>query len=284
MPPRPAHLDRSRLTPRTRPLPSDSANRETDEGALKAQHRPTLRDLLAGPWREWKTIVQTPGLLAVEARLAAAYLLRFPALFIFLDRRALHRLEFDDESFMFGETPYHVAGAIVRRMQLGPSDVLYDLGCGRGKMVFASHLVSGCTTVGVELLPTYTTIARRIARRFGQKITILETDARKVDLSLATAIYLNAWTFSPDLIDSLYARIDALREDVWWTSVGMRWFHPRLQPVDEQTWWFSWGRATVCFYRVAPHSPTTPSPSPLERDGRLAGNPLRKVERIEQPL
>ena len=43
---------------------------------------------------------------------------------------------------------YDVAVDICARMQLGRGDVLYDLGCGRGKMVFAARLATGCHAIG----------------------------------------------------------------------------------------------------------------------------------------
>lgn len=185
----------------------------------------------------------------------AAYLLRFPSWFIYRDRRAIGRWRTDDDSFLFGETPYDVACAIVERMALGANDVLYDVGCGRGKMVFAAHLASGCRAVGVDLLPTYVQLARRIASRLGlHAIQFEQEDALHIPLTDATAVYLNAFTFSDDAIAGLQARVDGLHAHAWWTSVGREWSHPRLRLEDTRQYTFSWGRATVYFYRVQPHA------------------------------
>lgn len=211
----------------------------------------------------------------VEARLQAAYLLRLPAWFIFRDRKAAGLYRFDDESFFFGETPYDVAAEICNEAGLGPHDMLCDLGCGRGKMVFAAHLASGCRAVGVDLLPTYIVTAEGIARTLGlDGVRFEQADVRDVPLDDVTAVYVNGFTFDHDLAGGLRARISVLADDTWWISVGRRWTHPRLRLEKQRAYPFSWGWADVWFYRVAPAG--TPPPR-RARDGPSFEEVLRET-------
>jgi hypothetical protein len=210
-------------------------------------------DFLLAPFREWRAAASVEGLLRVEARLQLAYLLRLPAWFIYRERKALGLYRFEDESFFYGETPWDVALDICRRTGLGADDTLYDLGCGRGKMVFAAHLATGCQAVGVDLLPTYIATARGIAERLGLRGARFEReDVLTIPIDDASLVYLNAFTFNDDLRGGLRARISVLGDGTWWVSVGAAWEHPRLRLEERRSYAFSWGRAEVWFYRVGP--------------------------------
>ncbi len=69
---------------------------------------------------------------------------------------------------------------------LAASDVVYDVGCGRGRAcaVFAR---TGATVIGIEASP----IAAAAAR--GNGVAVIEADARAVDYSGATVL----WMFNP---------------------------------------------------------------------------------------
>lgn len=212
-----------------------------------------LIDLVLVPLREWRTALHVRRLWQVEIRLQWAYALRLPAWFIYRERKALGLFDFNDESFFYGETPYDVSLSICQHVGLGPDDTLFDLGCGRGKMVFASHLGCGCRAVGVDLLPTYIDNAQSIARALGlSAIRFEREDVLTIDLADATAIFINGFTFSENVAGGLRARISVLDDGVWWISVGRPWDHPRLHLHDTRLYAFSWGRAEVWFYRVGP--------------------------------
>ncbi|HEY0371712.1 MAG TPA: class I SAM-dependent methyltransferase [Thermoanaerobaculia bacterium] len=62
-------------------------------------------------------------------------------------------------------SPYEVAREAVRRLQPKRTDVLYDLGCGYGRVVLWAALVSEAEVRGVELVPVRATLAQHAIRR-----------------------------------------------------------------------------------------------------------------------
>jgi SAM-dependent methyltransferase len=75
---------------------------------------------------------------------------------------------------------------------LKPGDVLYDLGCGDGRIVVAAAEKFGIRAVGVDLDPYRISQARRNARKHGvqDRVRFLLADAKKVDVSEATVVTL----------------------------------------------------------------------------------------------
>lgn len=79
---------------------------------------------------------------------------------------------------------------------VGPDDVLYDLGCGDGRIVIEAARRFGARAVGVDLDPKLLGEARRNAVRAGvaNRVTFLEQDLFATDLADATVVtlYLSA--------------------------------------------------------------------------------------------
>jgi ubiquinone/menaquinone biosynthesis C-methylase UbiE len=76
--------------------------------------------------------------------------------------------------------------------EVGPGDVLYDLGCGDGRIVARAAQRFGIQCVGVDLDPQRVREARANARRHGVEhlVQIVQQDAKTVDLSGATVVTL----------------------------------------------------------------------------------------------
>ena len=90
--------------------------------------------------------------------------------------------------------------AIVERMlamaEIRPGDVLYDLGCGDGRIVVMAAQRYGIRCVGIEVDAARIAEARERARAAGVEklVTILEQDAKQADVSPAdiVTLYLTA--------------------------------------------------------------------------------------------
>jgi len=50
-------------------------------------------------------------------------------------------------------TPMHVVHRMLTMAQVGPDDLVYDLGCGDGRLIFAAAQQYGARAVGVEIDP-----------------------------------------------------------------------------------------------------------------------------------
>lgn len=87
-----------------------------------------------------------------------------------------------------------------------PSDVLYDLGCGDGRIVISAAKKLGIRAVGVDIDPRRIAQSKANARKQGvsDKVEFLLTDAMSVDFSEATIVTLYLETCGNlRLIDSL---------------------------------------------------------------------------------
>jgi SAM-dependent methyltransferase len=86
--------------------------------------------------------------------------------------------------------PEHI-DAFFELAPLSSSDVLYDLGSGDGRLLFAAVEKGVGTAVGVELDPKHVRKARRTARGKGLegRITFLEAGVADVDLANASVVF-----------------------------------------------------------------------------------------------
>lgn len=80
---------------------------------------------------------------------------------------------------------------IVRLAKIGPNDVVYDLGCGDGRVVIEAAL-NGARGVCVEINKELISRAEERARRLGiiERIKFINDDLFNVPLNDATVIYL----------------------------------------------------------------------------------------------
>jgi len=92
--------------------------------------------------------------------------------------------------------PQDTVDRMLRFAEISPRDVLYDLGCGDGRIVVAAAEKYGIRAVGVDIDAALIEQARANARRHGveTRTEFILGDARAVDLSAATVVtmYLGA--------------------------------------------------------------------------------------------
>ena len=102
----------------------------------------------------------------------------------------------------FVPTPSDVVDRMLTLAEVGPSDVVYDLGCGDGRIVIAAAKSRGARGVGIDIDPGLIEEARRHARAAGVEhlVTFRVEDALVTDVSEATLVTLY-------LVASLNARL-----------------------------------------------------------------------------
>ncbi len=88
-------------------------------------------------------------------------------------------------------TPPEVIKVMLDLADVGPKDLVYDLGCGEGEILIAAAK-RGARGVGVDLDPVRIKNAKANAAREGvtDKITFYEQDLFKTDISKATVVTL----------------------------------------------------------------------------------------------
>ena len=89
-------------------------------------------------------------------------------------------------------TPQPVVDAMLRLAEVGPSDVVYDLGCGDGRIVVTAAARFGARGVGIDLDPRRIDEANAAARSAGvaDRVRFLRQDLFATDFSEATVLSL----------------------------------------------------------------------------------------------
>ncbi len=88
--------------------------------------------------------------------------------------------------------PRKLVYAILELLKLSDKDVLWDLGCGDGRILIAAARIYGARAIGVEIRRWLTRIAIRNIRKFNlsDRVAIICGDFFRINLSSATAITL----------------------------------------------------------------------------------------------
>src|SRR5262249_18532882 len=89
-------------------------------------------------------------------------------------------------------TPQEVVEQMLKMAKVTKDDVVYDLGCGDGRIVVTAAKLYGCKAVGIELDKELVKQSKENAKKnnVGKLVTIEETDFFKVDLRNATVVAL----------------------------------------------------------------------------------------------
>lgn len=106
-------------------------------------------------------------------------------------------------------SPRTTVDEMLRLAEVGPRDVVYDLGAGDGRVVIAAAAKFGARGVGVEIDPRLVEQARRNAQRAGvaERVKFLGQDLFATDLREATVVALY---LSPNLNEQLRPKLLAL--------------------------------------------------------------------------
>jgi hypothetical protein len=173
----------------------------------------------------------------------------------------------------FGRSPVHVVRRMLTLADVGPDDVVYDLGCGDGRVLITAARERGSRGVGVDLHGELVERSRRNAHRAGvaHLVEFRRDDARLTDLAPATVVFLYlsvAGTLA--LRESLMRRLSPGTRVVSLNFDMGDWLPDETEVVDEA----SWGTNTIYLWRHGRAASRTPSddqqPAPTTR---LASSP-----------
>ena len=93
---------------------------------------------------------------------------------------------------IFVPTPQEVVDAMLKMAQVGPNDVLYDLGSGDGRIPITAAKTFGIRAVGIDIDPQRIREATEAARAAGvsDKVRFLNQDLFTTDIREATVVTL----------------------------------------------------------------------------------------------
>ncbi len=89
-------------------------------------------------------------------------------------------------------TPYDIVSRMIKLAGVKPGDVVYDLGCGDGRMIVLAAKKYGCRGIGFDIDPERVSAALNNVRAngVGGLVQIVERDLFTVDLSEANVLLL----------------------------------------------------------------------------------------------
>ncbi len=120
----------------------------------------------------------------------------------------------EEDVHLYGETPLLTFDAIAKICNLGKHDTLLELGCGRGRgLFFLSHFY-GCKVVGIEQIPKFIELGKKLAKKCGLNIDFRQKNFLEADLSSATVIYLYGTCLTDDEILHICRRFETLPPSV----------------------------------------------------------------------
>ena len=113
-----------------------------------------------------------------------------------------HMLEDTQDLAPFVATPMDVAARMFELVKLTKDDIVYDLGCGDGRLIVVAAVAHGARGVGVDIDPLRIQEARAQAKKAGvEALTEFRVeDAMKTDLRGATVVALYLLPESNELL------------------------------------------------------------------------------------
>ncbi len=224
---------------------------------------------VARPLRDLLTLAAMIVLGAFSRVLDVVVLLRTPRLippYLAVIRAALLRSPFREGGFqrthlarkakqsagelVYGETPIFTARSLFKRVDVGPSSTVIDLGAGRGRVLIAARSL-GARAHGIELLPEH--IAPVIDAMEAAGATLVEGDAAFADLSSATHIFLTWTCLSETSRARLLTNLACAKPGTVVLTVTFPIEHPAFEPLFSVRPIFSWGRADLHAARRKAH-------------------------------
>jgi SAM-dependent methyltransferase len=118
-----------------------------------------------------------------------------------------HGLKCCQPKLAFNPTPQPVVDEMLTLLYLTEGDILYDIGCGDGRVIKTAAQKYGCKALGIEINPQTAAIAKRNIKGV-KNVKVQIADATKLDLSAATAVFMYLPT---DVMDKIVPELKATR-------------------------------------------------------------------------
>lgn len=114
--------------------------------------------------------------------------------------RAVSQVGPDGQEKVKLDVPYEpsseeVVGAMLAIAQVGKDDLVYDLGCGDGRIVIAAAQKAGASGVGVDLDPERIreSVGKARQANVANRVQFFQQDLFRTDISKATVVMLYLW-------------------------------------------------------------------------------------------
>lgn len=156
--------------------------------------------------------------------------------------------------FVYGETPFWTADQLLKWAEIKPGGTIWDLGCGRGSLLFFGAIRFDLSAIGIDLIQLYPRVGKLISRKLNlEKMTWMEANFLDVDFSTLPSpnlVYVAGTTFSEKTIEALSSKLEMLPAGTKIISLSAPLSSKRFEVLDQKKFWFSWGKATAYLSEV----------------------------------
>lgn len=143
----------------------------------------------------------------VDLSLLLTYLFNNP---FYLSKKFL-REKGEKDIYTYGETPLTTLEQIAKQCQLNSTDLVYELGAGRGRTSFWLNSFIGCRVIAIEYVPEFVQRAALIRDKFHiEGVEFRLQNMLEADLTGATVIYLYGTCLEENSIKTLMRKFDLL--------------------------------------------------------------------------
>ena len=118
--------------------------------------------------------------------------------------------EFQTPDVVYVGTPYDVVSAMLKMARVKKDDLVYDLGCGDGRMVVLAAKKYGCRGMGFDIDPERVTASRANVKRNGVEALVKIVRADLFTLDFREADVLSLYLL-PEINEKLLPQFEKLK-------------------------------------------------------------------------
>ncbi|MES2440047.1 MAG: class I SAM-dependent methyltransferase [Verrucomicrobiota bacterium] len=176
----------------------------------------------------------------------------------------------NDDSFWYESKSYYLNWLYLKPLRLRQGDIVYDIGCGAGRLLFIAALSGVKSCVGIELSLKLSELARSNAAKLRlahAPVEIHQADASKADFSEGT-VFLFCNPFGAKTLEAV---MDQIRRSLAThpREIRMMYIHPEpghreyfdrcgwLEKTGEKTFPGAWG-IPAFYFKFGPDSALEP--------------------------
>jgi len=218
-----------------------------------------LFDTVKYAWIDWRLQKEVkerfytdPEFAKIDKALLTAYVFKNPYT-VSKNYLKKHR---EKEIHTYGETPLITYEAIAKEVDLKSSDIVLELGSGRGRGALFLHYFYHCNVIGIEKIPQFVKLSRHLVQKHHlEGVSFICADMLQANIPEATVIYLYGTCLKDQEVTSLVQRLKTLPKGTKIITIS----YP-LTDYDENVFYieksftvfFPWGETDAYIQSITP--------------------------------
>jgi len=157
----------------------------------------------------------------------------------------------DDINYTYGEINWDTAIKVLEEFNIKDNDILCDLGCGNGKIVFLANSKYKIKSVGIDIINNFIKISNIIKKKLDLKnIYFSNNNFFKEDLNKYNLFFITATCFDNNTFNKLVSKLEKLENNTKIAIVTKKINKENFNLYKTIKGTFSWGIDYVYFYEI----------------------------------